>query len=65
MQRNFVDKGMRPLTENGEWGAKTKKVYILDEKGERVPLIDKKTGQQKVDKRNRNQWKCQTVESAD
>ena len=56
---------MRPLTENGEWGAKTKKVYILDENGERVPLIDKKTGQQKVDKRNRKQWKCHTVESTD
>ncbi len=54
---------MRPLTENGEWGAKTKKVYVLDENGERVPLIDKKTGQQKVDNRNRKQWKCQTVES--
>ena len=56
---------MRPLTENGEWGAKTKKVYVLDENGERVPLIDKKTGQQKVNKRNRKQWKCQTVESTD
>ena len=56
---------MRPITENGEWGAKTKKVYVLDENGERVPLIDKKTGQQKVDKRNRKQWKCQTVESTD
>lgn len=56
---------MRSLTENGEWGAKTKKVYVLDENGERIPLIDKKTGQQKVDKRNRKQWKCQTVESTD
>ncbi len=56
---------MRPLTENGEWGAKTKKVYVLDENGERVPIIDKKTGQQKVDQRNRKQWKCQTVESTD
>jgi len=56
---------MRPLTENGEWGAKTKKVYVLDENGERVPLIDKKTGQQKVDNRNRKQWKCQIVESTD
>ena len=56
---------MRPLTENGEWRAKTKKVYVFDENGERVPLIDKKTGQQKVDKRNRKQWKCQTVESTD
>ena len=56
---------MRLITENGEWVAKTKKVYVLDENGERVPLIDKKTGQQKVDKRNRKQWKCQTVESTD
>ena len=56
---------MRPLTENGEWGAKTKKVYVLDENGERIPLIDKKTGKQKVDRRNRKQWKCQTVESTD
>lgn len=54
---------MRPITENGERGAKTKKVYVRDENGERVPLIDKKTGQQKVD--NRKQWKCQTVESTD
>ena len=56
---------MRPLTENGEWGAKTKKVYELDENGEKIPVIDKKTGQQKVDKRNRKQWKCHTVENTD
>ena len=35
---------MRPLTENGEWGAKQKKVYDLDENGEKIPVIDKKTG---------------------
>ena len=37
----------------------------ITENGERVPLIDKKTGQQKADKRNCKQWKCQTVESTD
>ncbi len=36
-----------------------------NESGERIPVIDKKTGQQKVDKRNRKQWKCHTVESTD
>lgn len=36
---------------------KTKKVYALDAHGERIPLINKKTGKQKVDKRNRKQWK--------
>jgi len=49
---------MRPLTEKGEWGVKSKKVFGLDENGERIPVIDKKTGQQKVDRRNRKQWKC-------
>ena len=55
----------RPLTEKGEWGAKQKKVYDLDENGERIPVIDKKTGQQKVDKHNRKQWKCHTADSTD
>ncbi len=32
---------------------------------ERIPVIDKKTGQQKVDKRNRKQWKCHTADSTD
>ena len=27
---------MRPLTENGEWGAKQKKIYDLDENGEKI-----------------------------
>ena len=56
---------MRPLTENGEWGTKQKKIYDLDENGERIPVIDKKTGQQKVDKHNRKQWKCHTADSTD
>ena len=56
---------MRPLTENGEWGAKQKKIYDLDENGEKIPVIDKKTGQQKVDKQNRKQWKCHTADSTD
>ncbi len=33
---------MRPLTENGEWAAKQKKVYDLDENGEKIPVIDKR-----------------------
>ena len=53
---------MHPLTENWEWGAKTKKVYELDENGKRVPLIDKKTGQKKVDKQNRQQSKTKRRE---
>ena len=37
----------------------------MDENGERIPLIDRKTGRQKVDKQNRKQWKCKTIESTD
>lgn len=54
----------RPL--NAKTGAfertKTKKVYVVDVNGNRVPLIDKKTGKQKVDKQNRKQWKRMTIE---
>lgn len=48
----------RPLEKDGSWQkVKRKMVYELDAKGERIPLIDRKTGQQKVDARNRKQWK--------
>ena len=52
----------RPIKENGEWGAKEKKVYKLDENGERIPIIDPNTGEQKLDSRNRKQWERETVE---
>lgn len=32
---------------------------------EKIPVIDKKTGQQKVDKQNRKQWKYHTADSTD
>lgn len=41
----------------GEWTAKRKMEYALDEQGARIPIIDPSTGKQKVDKRNRKQWK--------
>ena len=41
----------------GAWTAKRKMEYVLDEQGARVPIIDPNTGKQKVDKRNRKQWK--------
>lgn len=39
-------------------GTENKKVYCRDVYGEKIPLIDKNTGLQKVDKQNRKQWKC-------
>lgn len=43
---------------DGKWQAKTKKVYDLDDRGNRIPLIDKHTGLQKIDNKGRKQWKC-------
>ena len=55
----------RPIKENGQWGQKEKKDYAKDENGQRIPIIDPKTGEQKVDSRNRKQWKRVTVEAND
>ncbi len=52
----------RPLTKDGEWASKMKKVYKLDANGERIPVIDPKTGKQKIGARNRKMWQRETVE---
>lgn len=56
---------LRSLDEQGKWMPKQKKIYLRDENGERIPVIDEKTGQQKVDKQNRKQWKCTTEKTND
>ena len=56
---------LRGIDEQGKWMPKQRKVYQMDENGERIPLIDAKTGQQKVDKQNRKQWKCTTIPTND
>ena len=56
---------LRGINEQGKWMPKQRKVYQMDENGERIPLIDAKTGQQKVDKQNRKQWKCTTISTND
>lgn len=55
----------RAIKENGEWAPKSRKVYDLDEHGQKIPQIDKKTGQQKVDKQNRKQWKSHKEDFTD
>lgn len=44
---------MRPLEQNGQWGAKSKKEYIVDKNGERVRL---KNGNFKTKKVNTVDW---------
>lgn len=56
---------LREIDENGNWKAKRKDVYKLDENGERIPIIDKKTGLQKTDNRNRKQWERETIKTND
>lgn len=52
---------MRPIDEHGEWGAKSRKVYILDEHGNKI--YDKKKRQYKCYKENTTDWdKIETLE---
>ena len=44
---------MRPLEQSGEWGAKSKKEYILDKNGQRIKL---KSGNYKVRKIDLMDW---------
>lgn len=55
----------RGIDLNGKWEQKEKKVYKLDEQGERVPIIDQKTGKQKIGKNNRKMWERVTVQTND
>ena len=48
--------------ESGTWAkTKARKAYALDERGERIPVIDPKTGRQKLGRRNERLWKRVTV----
>lgn len=48
----------RRFDKNGEFETiKRKMEYALDDKGERIPVIDPTTGKQKLGARNRKQWK--------
>ena len=53
------------MATDGSWAQKEKKMYALDEEGNRIPLIDPATGEQKLGKRNEKLWKRITVEQND
>lgn len=55
----------RPIKANGEWGQKEKKIYKLDENGQKIPQIDARTGEQKIGARGRKMWERVTVEAND
>ena len=53
---------MRGFTDEGEWALKEQKVYALDRAGERIPVIDPKTGEQKTQIRKRQRQDGSTYE---
>lgn len=59
----------RGIKENGKWDSKEKKVLARDENGNRIPVIDKETGLQKVRDRGAKGmefvWKRETVKAND
>ena len=55
----------RKIKADGTWDQKEKKVYALDEFGNKVPVIDQETREQKIGARGRRIWKRVTVAAND
>lgn len=55
----------RKIKADGTWDQKEKKVYALDESGNKIPVIDPETGEQKIGARGRRIWKRVTVAAND
>lgn len=55
----------RKIKADGTWDQKEKKVYALDEFGNKIPVIDLETGEQKIGARGRRIWKRVTVAAND
>ena len=56
---------MRPLKPNGEWEAKRKDRYALDENGNKIPIIDVLTNKQKIGAGGRKMWERISVQTTD
>lgn len=55
----------RPIGKDGKWAAKERKGYKLDAEGKKIPVIDPKTGRQKIGARGRKMWQRETVQAND
>jgi hypothetical protein len=55
----------RKIKADGTWDQKEKKVYALDEFGNKIPVIDHETREQKIGARGRRIWKRVTVAAND
>lgn len=58
---------MRAVDENGKFLSKQRSEFILDDQGKHIPIIDPKTGEQKINQKQRGMkmWKRQTVKTTD
>ena len=55
----------RSFKKDGSWASKEKKAYALDESGNRIPVIDPETGEQKIGAKGRKLWQRVTVQAND
>lgn len=55
----------RPIGKDGKWAPKERKGYKLDAEGNKIPVIDPKTGKQKIGARGRKMWQRETVQAND
>ena len=55
----------RPIGKDGKWAPKERKGYKLDAEGNKIPVIDTKTGKQKIGARGRKMWQRETVQAND
>lgn len=55
----------RPIGKDGKWASKERKGYKLDAKGNKIPVIDPKTGKQKIGARGRKMWQRETIQCND
>ena len=56
---------MRAIKPNGRWAEKSRTIYKLDPNGQKIPVIDPTTGQQKIGARGRKMWQRDTVPAND
>lgn len=52
-----------PIDKDGKWAPKERKGYKLDAEGNKIPVIDTKTGKQKIGARGRKMWQRETVQA--
>lgn len=56
---------MRAIKTNSRWAEKSRTIYKLDPNGQKIPVIDPTTGQQKIGARGRKMWQRETVPAND